>query len=127
MDYKDTLNMPNTDFEMRGNLAQKEPGTLLFLPCFSQAVGAALRFQPSHVVDAERPGLPRSPAAHSKRQCHKCPTWRALVARLASLRHVQRGQPDRYDDAPGHHHGKVVPSSSPSACSTSNDLLQTDR
>ena len=26
MDYKDTLNMPNTDFEMRGNLAQKEPG-----------------------------------------------------------------------------------------------------
>ena len=28
MDYKDTLNMPNTDFEMRGNLAQKEPGIL---------------------------------------------------------------------------------------------------
>ena len=28
MDYKDTLNIPNTDFEMRGNLAQKEPGIL---------------------------------------------------------------------------------------------------
>ncbi len=28
MDYKDTLNMPNTAFEMRGNLAQKEPGIL---------------------------------------------------------------------------------------------------
>ncbi len=28
MDYKDTLNMPNTEFEMRGNLAQKEPGIL---------------------------------------------------------------------------------------------------
>ncbi len=28
MDYKDTLHMPNTDFEMRGNLAQKEPGIL---------------------------------------------------------------------------------------------------
>ena len=28
MDYKDTLNMPNTDFEMRGNLAQKEPSIL---------------------------------------------------------------------------------------------------
>ncbi len=28
MDYKDTLNMPNTDFEMRGNLATKEPGIL---------------------------------------------------------------------------------------------------
>ncbi|WP_314232059.1 isoleucine--tRNA ligase [Solobacterium moorei] len=28
MDYKNTLNMPNTDFEMRGNLAQKEPGIL---------------------------------------------------------------------------------------------------
>ncbi len=25
MDYKSTLNMPNTDFEMRGNLARKEP------------------------------------------------------------------------------------------------------
>lgn len=25
MDYKSTLNMPNTDFEMRGNLAKKEP------------------------------------------------------------------------------------------------------
>ncbi len=25
MDYKDTLNMPKTDFEMRGNLAKKEP------------------------------------------------------------------------------------------------------
>ena len=24
--YKDTLNMPNTDFPMRGNLGQKEPG-----------------------------------------------------------------------------------------------------
>ncbi|MEE8808226.1 MAG: isoleucine--tRNA ligase [Lactimicrobium sp.] len=28
MDYKSTLNMPNTDFEMRGNLAKKEPGIL---------------------------------------------------------------------------------------------------
>ena len=28
MDYKDTLNMPKTDFEMRGNLAKKEPGIL---------------------------------------------------------------------------------------------------
>ena len=36
-------------------IAQKEPGTLLFLPCFSQAAGATLRFQPGHVVDAERP------------------------------------------------------------------------
>lgn len=28
MDYKDTLQMPQTDFEMRGNLAKKEPGIL---------------------------------------------------------------------------------------------------
>ncbi len=28
MDYKSTLHMPNTDFEMRGNLAKKEPGIL---------------------------------------------------------------------------------------------------
>ncbi len=28
MDYKDTLHMPKTDFEMRGNLAQKEPTIL---------------------------------------------------------------------------------------------------
>ena len=28
MDYKDTLHMPNTGFEMRGNLANKEPGIL---------------------------------------------------------------------------------------------------
>ena len=28
MDFKSTLNMPNTDFEMRGNLAKKEPGIL---------------------------------------------------------------------------------------------------
>lgn len=28
MDYKDTLHMPKTDFEMRGNLAKKEPGIL---------------------------------------------------------------------------------------------------
>ena len=28
MDYKSTLNMPDTDFEMRGNLAKKEPGIL---------------------------------------------------------------------------------------------------
>ncbi len=28
MDYKDTLKMPRTDFEMRGNLAKKEPGIL---------------------------------------------------------------------------------------------------
>ena len=28
MDYKETLHMPNTDFEMRGNLAKKEPGIL---------------------------------------------------------------------------------------------------
>lgn len=28
MDYKDTLRMPKTDFEMRGNLAKKEPGIL---------------------------------------------------------------------------------------------------
>jgi isoleucyl-tRNA synthetase len=28
MDYKETLHMPKTDFEMRGNLAQKEPGIL---------------------------------------------------------------------------------------------------
>ena len=26
MDYKETLQMPRTDFEMRGNLAKKEPG-----------------------------------------------------------------------------------------------------
>ena len=25
MDYKDTLLMPKTDFEMRGNLTKKEP------------------------------------------------------------------------------------------------------
>ena len=28
MDYKATLRMPKTDFEMRGNLAKKEPGIL---------------------------------------------------------------------------------------------------
>ena len=28
MDYKDTLHMPRTSFEMRGNLAKKEPGIL---------------------------------------------------------------------------------------------------
>ncbi len=28
MDYKDTLHMPNTSFEMRGNLTKKEPGIL---------------------------------------------------------------------------------------------------
>ena len=28
MDYKDTLHMPKTGFEMRGNLAKKEPGIL---------------------------------------------------------------------------------------------------
>ncbi len=28
MDYKSTLHMPKTDFEMRGNLAKKEPGIL---------------------------------------------------------------------------------------------------
>ena len=28
MDYKETLHMPNTTFEMRGNLAKKEPGIL---------------------------------------------------------------------------------------------------
>lgn len=28
MDYKDTLHMPNTEFEMRGNLPKKEPGFL---------------------------------------------------------------------------------------------------
>ena len=28
MDYKNTLEMPRTDFEMRGNLAKKEPGIL---------------------------------------------------------------------------------------------------
>ncbi len=28
MDYKDTLHMPNTGFEMRGNLTKKEPGIL---------------------------------------------------------------------------------------------------
>ena len=28
MDYKETLHMPKTDFEMRGNLAKKEPGIL---------------------------------------------------------------------------------------------------
>ncbi|MBO4358404.1 MAG: isoleucine--tRNA ligase [Erysipelotrichaceae bacterium] len=28
MEYKDTLHMPNTQFEMRGNLANKEPGIL---------------------------------------------------------------------------------------------------
>ncbi len=28
MDYKQTLHMPQTDFEMRGNLAKKEPGIL---------------------------------------------------------------------------------------------------
>ena len=28
MDYKNTLSMPRTDFEMRGNLAKKEPGIL---------------------------------------------------------------------------------------------------
>ncbi len=28
MDYKETLQMPKTDFEMRGNLAKKEPGIL---------------------------------------------------------------------------------------------------
>lgn len=28
MDYKSTLRMPKTDFEMRGNLAKKEPGIL---------------------------------------------------------------------------------------------------
>lgn len=38
-------------------IAGKEPGTPLFLPCFSQAVRATLRFQPGHVIDAERGGL----------------------------------------------------------------------
>ena len=28
MDYKETLHMPNTEFEMRGNLSKKEPGIL---------------------------------------------------------------------------------------------------
>ena len=28
MDYKDTLQMPNTGFEMRGNLPSKEPAIL---------------------------------------------------------------------------------------------------
>ena len=28
MDYKETLHMPKTDFEMRGNLTKKEPGIL---------------------------------------------------------------------------------------------------
>ena len=28
-DYKNTLNLPNTDFPMRGNLAQREPGMLM--------------------------------------------------------------------------------------------------
>ena len=28
MDYKDTLHMPKTDFEMRGNLPKKEPDIL---------------------------------------------------------------------------------------------------
>ena len=28
MNYKDTLHIPKTDFEMRGNLAKKEPGIL---------------------------------------------------------------------------------------------------
>ena len=50
-------------------IAQKEPGTLLFLPCFSQDTGATLRFQPGHVVDAERPSLPRSPAARLATPC----------------------------------------------------------
>ncbi len=27
-DYKDTLNLPQTDFPMRGNLAQREPDML---------------------------------------------------------------------------------------------------
>ena len=27
-DYKDTLNLPQTDFPMRGNLAQREPEML---------------------------------------------------------------------------------------------------
>jgi len=27
-DYKDTLNLPKTDFPMRGNLPQREPGFL---------------------------------------------------------------------------------------------------
>ena len=27
-DYKNTLNLPNTDFPMRGNLSQREPGML---------------------------------------------------------------------------------------------------
>ena len=26
MDYKETLHMPKTEFEMRGNLTKKEPG-----------------------------------------------------------------------------------------------------
>ena len=63
---------------------QKEPGTLLFLPCFSQDTGATLRFQPGHVIDTERPALPRSPAA-----------------RLASLPCLQRGQPGVHDGSPG--------------------------
>ena len=28
MDYKKTLNLPQTDFPMRANLAQREPATL---------------------------------------------------------------------------------------------------
>ena len=28
MEYKDTLHMPNTEFEMRGNLPNKEPDIL---------------------------------------------------------------------------------------------------
>ena len=64
-------------------IAGKKPGTPLFLPYFSQAVRATLRFQPGHVIDAERPSLPRSPRA-----------------RLASLPRLQRGQSDLQDHEP---------------------------
>ena len=60
-------------------IAGKEPGTPLFLPRFSQAVRTTLRFQPGHVIDAERdaPHVARRPRT---RQCHERPARRALVA-----------------------------------------------
>ena len=49
--------------------------------CFSQAAGATLRFQPGHVIDAERDGLhvARQPGLPLPHTCSAA--WRGLVAR----------------------------------------------
>ena len=70
-------------------IAQKEPGTPLFLPCFSQAMARNFTLPARRVIEAERDSHPRSPAA-----------------RLASPLHLQRGHPGIHNDEPGPHAGK---------------------